>query len=254
MRITILTSDQPRHISLINTISEISEKVWVIIEEKNKKNNLSKYFECVAQAEKNTFKNNKTLNRNIKTIKIKNNTLNELKRIDILETLNSDYYIVFGTSLIKGWLLKELIANKTLNIHLGISPYYRGSACNFWSIYDNNPHLTGASIQKLSSKVDDGEILYHAIPNINKCNTVFDFSMRAALAAQITLKNKLKKNIINKTTYIDNNDKKIIRVCWRKNFNERIADQFLKNNDFKKIKNTYFEKFEKKFFHNMEVY
>ena len=93
MRITILTSDQPRHISLINTISEISEKVWVIIEEKNKKNNLSKYFECVAQAEKNTFKNNKTLNRNIKTIKIKNNTLNELKRIDILETLNSDYYI-----------------------------------------------------------------------------------------------------------------------------------------------------------------
>ena len=78
--------------------------------------------------------------------------------------------------------------------------------------------------------------------------------MRAALAAHITLKDKLKKNLLNKTVYIENNEKKIIRVCWRKNFNERIANQFLRNNDFERIKNTYFEKFEKKFFHNVEVY
>ena len=29
---------------------------------------------------------------------------------------------------------------------LGISPQYRGSSCNFWALYDNNPHLVGATM------------------------------------------------------------------------------------------------------------
>lgn len=254
MKITVLTSNQSRHISLINMLSEVSEKVYAIIEEKPKTSSIYKYFKFVKQAERQIFKNKKIINKNIKMIKVKKNSLNKLKKSEIIETLNSDYYIVFGTSLIKGWLLQELLAKNALNIHLGISPYYRGSACNFWSIYDNNPHLTGASIQKLSVKVDDGQILYHAIPDINKCYDTFNFSMRAVLAAQTTLKNKLKKNLINKVSFLQNSDSKIIRVCWRKDFNEKIANLFLKNHDFSKIKDMYLKKFEKKLFHNMEVY
>ena len=78
--------------------------------------------------------------------------------------------------------------------------------------------------------------------------------MRAVLAAQTTLKNKLKKNLINKVSFLQNSDSKIIRVCWRKDFNEKIANLFLKNHDFSKIKDMYLKKFEKKLFHNMEVY
>ena len=29
---------------------------------------------------------------------------------------------------------------------MGVSPYYRGCDCNFWALYDNNPHLVGATI------------------------------------------------------------------------------------------------------------
>ncbi len=254
MKITVFTSNKLRHISLINLLSEISEKVFAVIEEKPKRKNLHEYFRFVKLAENQSFKNNEIKNKNIEVINLRKSSINELKRNNIYRALKSDYYIVFGTSIIKGWLLEELIDNKALNVHLGVSPYYRGSACNFWSIYENNPHFTGASIQKLSSKVDDGEILYHAIPDIQKCNNTFDFSMRAVLAAQKTLVNKLKTKSIHKISLIPNDNKKIIRVCWRKDFNEKVANLFLKQNNFDKIKKLYFKKFEKRLFHNIEIH
>ena len=62
------------------------------------------------------------------------------------------------------------IKNKTLNIHMGISPYYRGTDCNFWALYDNNPHLVGATIHLLSKGLDSGAMLYHALSQIkNNC-------------------------------------------------------------------------------------
>ena len=46
---------------------------------------------------------------------------------------------------------------------MGISPYYRGTDCNFWALYDNNSHLVGSTIHYLSKGIDSGPILYHAI-------------------------------------------------------------------------------------------
>ena len=82
--------------------------------------------------------------------------------------LKSDMYIVFGSSFIKGELANFLIKKKAINIHMGVSPYYRGTDCNFWALYDNNPHLVGATIHFLSKGLDNGPILYHAMSKIRK--------------------------------------------------------------------------------------
>ena len=78
---------------------------------------------------------------NIKTFAIKFGDLNKLKKSHLNQALDSDFYIVFGSSFIKGWLIEFLIEKKAINIHMGVSPYYRGSSCNFWALYDNNPSL-----------------------------------------------------------------------------------------------------------------
>ena len=90
-------------------------------------------------------------------------TMDKLK-----EFLKSDLYIVFGSSYIKNDLAKFLVRKKAINIHMGISPFYRGTDCNFWALFDNNPHLVGATIHRLSLGLDSGPILYHALSTPKK--------------------------------------------------------------------------------------
>src|SRR3990167_4170247 len=48
--------------------------------------------------------------------------------------------VVFSASWITSPLY-DMIAQKALNLHAGIAPAYRGSACNFWAEYDGRPEL-----------------------------------------------------------------------------------------------------------------
>ena len=50
-------------------------------------------------------------------------------------------------------MLSYLLRKKALNIHMGISPYYRGTDCNFWAIYDGFPNYVGGTVMKLSKKL-----------------------------------------------------------------------------------------------------
>ena len=49
----------------------------------------------------------------------------------IVRFFKSDVYVVFGTSYIKGEIVDFLVKQKAINIHAGVSPYYRGTDCNF---------------------------------------------------------------------------------------------------------------------------
>ncbi len=44
-----------------------------------------------------------------------------------------DYIVLFGSSIIKDPLLSKY-RWRIINLHLGLSPYYRGSSTNFWPI------------------------------------------------------------------------------------------------------------------------
>ena len=147
---------------------------------------MRKYFTKVIDAEKYVFKNTAYLEKNIICLPIKMGDLNmcEFKHLKI--ALNSDIYIIFGASYIKGWLIDYLINNNAINIHMGLSPYYRGSSCNFWALYDENPHLVGATIHYISKGVDTGPMLYHAVSS-NYNIDPWGYSMSSVKSAFISL-------------------------------------------------------------------
>jgi len=65
---------------------------------------------------------------------------------------------LFGTSILKdGWL--SSFNEKIINLHLGLSPFYRGSATLFWPFVNRELHLLGTTIHLASAKVDAGDIL-----------------------------------------------------------------------------------------------
>ena len=236
MNITLITSDQIRHNYLVNLLSNIATKLNVIQEKKtffsnqNKISNLKKnYFLKVDEAQKKIFGNTAIdkKNKNIKLLSLENKKLEKCSLNFLSDFLNSDIFIVFGSSFIKKDLVNFLIDHKALNIHLGISPYYRGTDCNFWALFDNNPHLVGATIHLLSKGLDSGQILYHALSEIKE--DPFIYTMSAVKSAFESITQKIEnKTIFEHTPEIQDKSKEI-KYSKKKEFNDEVIKKFFLN-------------------------
>ncbi|GGO65564.1 formyl transferase [Nonomuraea cavernae] len=65
--------------------------------------------------------------------------------------------VVSGTGIIGRRILE--CAPAFVNIHVGITPRYRGVHGGFWAIYEGRPELVGTTIHLIDPGVDTGEIL-----------------------------------------------------------------------------------------------
>lgn len=60
------------------------------------------------------------------------------------------------------------------NLHLGLSPYYKGSATNLYPYLFREPECIGATIHIASEKVDNGNILHQFRPNLIETDDLHD--------------------------------------------------------------------------------
>jgi len=252
MKVTLFTSNNNRHNYLINLLFDICDELWVVQEckklstEKNA-NSYSKskifesYFNYVKEAENKIFRK-EHVNKDSKKIKILPILFGEINNLSLSyldNFLKSDIYVVFGSSYIKGSLIDLLISQKAINIHAGVSPYYRGTDCNFWALYDNNPHLVGTTIHMLSKGLDSGSILYHAMSKI-KTNP-FEYTMSTIKAAFHSIAERIKDKSIFEINPVVQDKEKEIRYSKKIEFNDKIVNEYFNkeiNLDSKKFDNS----------------
>tara|TARA_B110000483_G_scaffold161817_1_gene191833 strand:+ start:1719 stop:2507 length:789 start_codon:yes stop_codon:yes gene_type:complete len=239
MKITLFTSNKNRHNYLINLLSTISDELFVVQEcgtifpgiipgHYPASLIMKKYFENVNDAQSRLFGNSFINNskKNIKILPMLFGDLNKCSKNLLLDFLKSDVYIVFGSSYIKGELADFLVEQHAINIHAGVSPYYRGTDCNFWALFDGNPHLAGTTIHLLSKGLDSGPILYHAMSNI-KINS-FEYTMSTIKSAFHSIAERIKDNSIFKINPIDQDKRREIRYSRNIEFNEEIIKDYFK--------------------------
>ena len=237
MKITLFTSNKNRHNYLINLLSEVSEELFVVQEcgtilpvpgHYQESPIMKKYFENVINAQYKLFGNSyvNIKKKNIKILPMISGDLNQCSINLLSDFLKSDFYVVFGSSYIKGELVDFLIKQKAINIHAGVSPYYRGSACNFWALYDDNPHLVGSTIHLLSKGLDSGPMLYHAMSNL-KTNP-FEYTMSTIKSAFHSIAERIKDNSIFKINPVIQDKIKKIRYSKKNEFNEEIVKEYFK--------------------------
>lgn len=237
MNITIFTGNQPRHISLIRSLARVADKVYAIQECRtvfpgqvqdhfNKTPVMQEYFERVMQSEKEIFSDVDFLPENVYQLPVKSEDINKLSLKTIEKALQSDVYVVFGGGYIKGDLIEFLVAHKAINIHMGVSPYYRGSSCNFWAPYDGHPELIGATIHMLSKGLDSGQMLYHALPKPEKIDT-FTLGMRAVKVAHDSLVERIQSGNIWKYEAGAQDKSLEIRYSRYDDFNDAVAEDYM---------------------------
>ena len=107
---------------------------------------------------------------------------NDPAEIDAMRALAPDVVLVFGTGLLKQPLI-DAFAGRMLNIHLGLSPYYRGAGTNFWPLVNGEPEYCGATIHFLDIGVDTGPIIAHVRPEMRSGDGPHDVGNKTIVAA-----------------------------------------------------------------------
>jgi hypothetical protein len=230
MRITVFTSNQPRHLSLIRRLSRITE-VGAVMEcstvfpgERDdffhKSPVMQRYFKRVMDAEREVFGDPEPAKCEVLPLKmgdLPNMSVDALKPM-----LRAATYIVFGSSWIRGPLCEYLTSRNAINIHMGIAPEYRGSSCNFWAAYDGNPHLVGATLHRLTEGLDSGPIL-----ETIKAPMAHDPFLRGMLAVKAAHESVANLLIAGFGKGEPQDKGKQIRYSRNADFTDEVAEEFL---------------------------
>ncbi len=197
-RIAILTSNDIRHRFFVNDLAETNNVTAVIYlstgyhPANTDRENLDPrtaeilkhHFDERTRQEHTFFGHNSQFRQNTTSCAIRHLTshdLNTAATVDFLAARNPDLVIVYGTTLIKPPLLTRF-ADRLINMHLGLSPYYRGTATNFYPLLNEEPHYVGATIHMIDAGIDTGPILHHATPEITTTDLPHTLGCKAILA------------------------------------------------------------------------
>jgi len=175
-RIIILTNSELRHvffrkymalseeIEVINSYCEGMEKsLRAMVEKENDNNNLRfKNLLAREQSEEDFFGLFYELNHDpyrLLPILIPYGIINTPRYTQKIINSNPDLLVAYGCSLIKEPLLSAF-QGRFLNVHLGLSPYYRGSGTNYWPLVNGEPEYVGATFMHMDAGIDTGEIIH----------------------------------------------------------------------------------------------
>jgi methionyl-tRNA formyltransferase len=85
--------------------------------------------------------------------------------VELADRLEPEVIAVFGTSLIRGPLLRKGRFG-IVNLHGGLSPEYRGADCTFWALYNGEPEKVGCTIHFIDEGIDTGRLIAHVSPAV----------------------------------------------------------------------------------------
>lgn len=81
--------------------------------------------------------------------------------------LEPDLLVAYGCSIIRDPLLSAY-EGQFVNVHLGLSPYYRGTGTNYWPLVNGEPEYVGATFMNLDEGIDTGDVIHQIRARVYK--------------------------------------------------------------------------------------
>ena len=257
MSTVIFTSSSLRHkafaaiiknnlnIDLVKVFHEEGSPLNELIEKR--KNNVVElgHLEARSLAEKDFFELYINMQDKIKSISqiVPKFWFSSKDCLEILKEINPNQILVFGTSIIKGEIINTF-KRKILNLHLGLSPYYRGAGTNYFPFVNNEPEYAGSTFMYLDEGIDTGEIIHQTRPIINITDSFHQLSNRFLIHSFKTYSKIAERNLQFglENPAITNTNKNSKRLIYKKsdfsresviklysNFQDGMLDEYLLN-------------------------
>lgn len=122
---------------------------------------------------------------------IQKGEINKKENVDSIFSLQPDLIVAYGCSIINSELLKAF-EGRFINIHLGLSPYYRGSGTNFWPFVNQELQFIGTTFMYIDSGIDTGEIIHQVRADINYQDNIHQIGNRLIRDSFIACKKVIK--------------------------------------------------------------
>lgn len=211
-KIVVITGDQLAHNYFINQLRTNFNLAAIFIEKNRYPDltyNSTREREAWDEFFVNRTKNEESLFRFSKFNNVQNNPqnfyiekgcLNENKTIKLINKFNPAIIIIFGTSLLCSKYL-DLYPNQILNLHVGLSQYYRGTSCNFWPIYNLEPQFLGATIHYVTNRIDGGNILFQNSIELHINDSQFVLMTKPIILGTKLMVEAIKSTSVNSTQH-----------------------------------------------------
>jgi len=234
-RAVLITGNSERHCAFANEVSKYFELVAIISEPKKnyysdqrrQSIEVEKHFQRLLDCEKKHFENN-VFDSNIPTFNESQNNLNNPDLVCEIIKFKPDIILLYGTGILNEvWL--NAFPNKVINLHLGLSPFYRGSATLFWPFYFNELHYLGTTIHIASIKVDAGDILMRVLPDWNREDNDYYEITNKLIKKSIKLYPKIVMQFLKGEINPEPQDLTVGKYCKRSDFDEPKLKHALNN-------------------------
>jgi methionyl-tRNA formyltransferase len=186
---------------------------------------IAQYIEGFEQAEKRLLPKTAQsyrLPKNVPIISVPSGRMNDPEIIDHVRRIKPDCIAVFGTGLIKEELLGMDI--KYINIHLGLSPWYRGTGGSFWPFFHKEPEYVGVTVFYLDLGIDSGPVIHQSLVDYEEGDWIHEGSVKAILSG-IRLQTRAIEELANGTIASTPQDLSIGKSYLAKDFNIDALNQ-----------------------------
>lgn len=109
-------------------------------------------------------------------------TLSSLTTAEFVELYEPDLVLVFGCGMIRDPLY-SVLPKDTINLHLGLSPRYRGAATLFWPFYFLEPQYAGCTFHRIVHEPDAGDVIHQVRPELERGDHIHDVACKAVVTA-----------------------------------------------------------------------
>ncbi|MCM4167317.1 Methionyl-tRNA formyltransferase [Arenibacter antarcticus] len=117
-------------------------------------------------------------------------SVNSKKCIDLLQELDPMLVVIVNTRILNKTTLSS-ISGKFINIHAGITPYYRGWHGGYWALVRKDTKNCGVTIHVVDDGIDTGKIVYQGIIQISKRDNYYTYPFLQLLIGLPLLKSAI---------------------------------------------------------------
>lgn len=172
MRIMLITGNHLRHRFIVSTLCQYCEVVGWIAEVRDPmvptppaglSEHLTQlfnhHFAMRDRAENEFFADGADIPARVPQLSVSLAELNGARVHDFLRQHPADVVISYGCHKLLPETMNILPHARFVNIHGGLSPYYRGVTTHFWPVYFLEPQMVGFTLHETTQNLDGGAIL-----------------------------------------------------------------------------------------------
>ena len=194
MKLMWIGGSHPRHLYYINRVAGAFPLAGALVEVRENlipqppdglaehdRANFVRHFQARAEAEAHYFGEQLFP----ETARLRQTTAKELNsqaNADFVRQIDPDLVLIFGSGLILEALAAAL-PKHAINLHLGLSPRYRGAATLFWPFYFLEPTYAGTTFHYIVAEPDAGDVVHQVVPELERHDGVHDVACKAVAAS-----------------------------------------------------------------------